>query len=359
MSVIVKLDHVSKCFEKGKYIVKDLSLDVNEGEFLTLLGSSGCGKTTILRMISGLEKVSSGKVYIDSKDVTNLDPTMREVNTIFQNFALFPHMSVYDNVAFGLKMKKVSKDEIDKRVKRVLKLVKLEGFESRFPPQLSGGQQQRVAIARGIVMNPKVLLLDESLCSLDLKLKRSMQIELKRIQKNLGITFIYVTHDQDEALTMSDRIIIFDKGIIQQDDTPENIYRYPNTTYVADFIGESNILKGEIKSIKKDNINIFVDKDISFNLLKDDKDDVGDKVDILIRPENIKVLNKKTDGCIKVEITEVIYDGAITKLFIKTDSGLVLKVNAQGIFDFKEGQSIYLSIPSDLVFPIRGKKNER
>ena len=359
MSVIVKLDHVSKFFEKGKYIVKDLSLDVNEGEFLTLLGSSGCGKTTILRMISGLESVSSGKVYIDSKDVTNLDPTMREVNTIFQNFALFPHMSVYDNVAFGLKMKKVSKDEIEKRVKRVLKLVKLEGFENRFPPQLSGGQQQRVAIARGIVMNPKVLLLDESLCSLDLKLKRSMQIELKRIQKNLGITFIYVTHDQDEALTMSDRIIIFDKGVIQQDDTPENIYRYPNTTYVADFIGESNILKGEIKSIKKDNINIVVDKDISFNLLKDDKDDVGDKVDILIRPENIKVLNKKTDGCIKAEITEVIYDGAITKLFIKTDSGLVLKVNAQGIFDFKEGQSIYLSIPSDLVFPIRGKKNER
>ena len=204
---------------------------------MTLLGPSGCGKTTILRMISGLEHVSSGKVYIDNKDVTEVPPTKREVNTIFQNFALFPHMSVYDNISFGLKMKKVPADEIDKQVKKVIKLVKLEGFEDRLPGQLSGGQQQRVAIARGVVMNPKVLLLDESLCSLDLKLKRAMQIELKKIQKKLGITFIYVTHDQDEALTMSDRIVIIDKGVIQQNDTPQNIYMYPKTTFGADFIG--------------------------------------------------------------------------------------------------------------------------
>ncbi len=208
--ILVRLDSISKKFN-DKFIIKNLSLDIYEGEFLTLLGPSGCGKTTILRMISGLE-------HIDDVDVTEVDPTKREVNTIFQNFALFPHMTIWENISFGLKMKKIPKDEIEKRVRKVIKLVKLEGFEDRIPAQLSGGQQQRVAIARGIVMNPKVLLLDESLCSLDLKLKRKMQLELKRIQKKLGITFIYVTHDQDEALTMSDRIVIIDKGQIQQKD---------------------------------------------------------------------------------------------------------------------------------------------
>ena len=254
--VIVKLENVSKSFIKGKDVVKNLSLDIYEGEFLTLLGPSGCGKTTILRMISGLDTVTSGKVYIDGVDVTNVDPTKREVNTIFQNFALFPHMTVFDNVSFGLRMKKIDTDEIHKRVCKVIKLVDLDGLEDRLPSQLSGGQQQRVAIARGIVMNPKVLLLDESLCSLDLKLKKKMQIELKRIQKKLGITFIYVTHDQDEALTMSDRIAIMDKGTIQQLDTPQNIYNHPKTVYVADFIGESNIFNTSINKVTKDGIEV-------------------------------------------------------------------------------------------------------
>ena len=221
-NVIVKLENVSKKFD-DKYVIKNFSLDIYEGEFITLLGSSGCGKTTVLRMISGLENVTSGKVYIDSKDVTNVDATKREVNTIFQNFALFPKMTVKENVAFGLRMKKVEEKEIEKKVSFAIDLVKLKGYENRYPHDLSGGQQQRVAIARGIVMNPKVLLLDESLCSLDLKLRKSMQIELKKLQKKLGITFIYVTHAQDEALSMSDRIAIINKGDIVQLDTPENI----------------------------------------------------------------------------------------------------------------------------------------
>ena len=357
MKEIVKLENVSKRFGHGKYIVKDLDLIVYEGEFLTLLGSSGCGKTTILRMISGLEEVTSGKVYIDSSDVTNLDPTKREVNTIFQNFALFPHMNVYENVAFGLKMKKVPKEEIKKRVKKVIKLVELDGFEERLPKELSGGQQQRVAIARGIVMNPKVLLLDESLCSLDLKLKRQMQIELKRIQKKLGITFIYVTHDQDEALTMSDRIVIFDKGIIQQDDTPENIYRFPETTYVADFIGESNIFTGDIVSTRI-KTKVKVDSKISFEFPKDERDLKGDKMNIMIRPENIKVSKNSLKDGFNGIIKEIIYDGSITKLFINVNDKII-KVNTHGIVEFRERDNVYIKFLDDSIVPIRRKNYEK
>lgn len=357
MKEIVKLENVSKRFGHGKYIVRDLNLSVYEGEFLTLLGSSGCGKTTILRMISGLSEVTSGKVYIDNKDVTNLDPTKREVNTIFQNFALFPHMSVFENVAFGLKMKKVPKPEIIKRVKKVLKLVELVGYEDRLPRELSGGQQQRVAIARGIVMNPKVLLLDESLCSLDLKLKRQMQIELKRIQKKLGITFIYVTHDQDEALTMSDRIVIFDKGIIQQDDTPENIYRFPKTVYVADFIGESNIFSGDIVSIK-DKTKVKVDSFMTFSFDKDEKDIKGDKMSIMIRPENIKVSKNNLKDGLNGVIEEIIYDGSITKLYINVNNRII-KVNTHGIVEFKEKDLVYIKFLDDSIVPIRRKNYEK
>ena len=354
-NVIVKLDKISKKYN-DKYVIKNLSLDIYEGEFLTLLGPSGCGKTTILRMISGLEHVTEGKIYLDDVDVTDVDPTKREVNTIFQNFALFPHMTTWDNISFGLKMKKVSPDEIEKRTKKVISLVKLEGFEDRLPSQLSGGQQQRVAIARGIVMNPKVLLLDESLCSLDLKLKRKMQIELKRIQKKLGITFIYVTHDQDEALTMSDRIVIIDKGIIQQNDTPQNIYRNPNTVFAADFIGESNIIPGTIKSINNNKTTLVIEDNITFTTPSHEKDKVKNKINILIRPENIKISKNPLKNSIKGIIKDVVYDGATTKLFIDTEGELNLKVNTNGNIDFKEEESIYLKIEDDDIVPIRGKK---
>lgn len=359
MKVIVKLEHVSKCFVNDKYVIRDLSLDVYEGEFLTLLGSSGCGKTTVLRMISGLEHVSGGKVYIDGVDVTDVDPTKREVNTIFQNFALFPHMSVWGNISFGLRMKKVSKEEIDKRVKKVLKLVKLEGFEDRLPGQLSGGQQQRVAIARGVVMNPKVLLLDESLCSLDLKLKRQMQIELKKIQKKLGITFIYVTHDQDEALTMSDRIVIIDKGVIQQNDTPQNIYCLPKTTFVADFIGESNIFSGEIISIDNEFTSISICDGVVFKVGYDDADVISKKISVMIRPEDILVFDHFIRDTIRGILSDVVYDGAISKLFVDTDVGLSFKVTSLGRLNFIEGQEIYLQINQGDVVPIRGNHREK
>lgn len=355
-NILVKLDKVSKKYN-DKYIIKDLSLDVYEGEFLTLLGASGCGKTTILRMISGLEAVTSGRVYIDGIDVTDIDPTKRKVNTIFQNFALFPHMTVWDNINFGLKMKKIDKKEAVKRIKQAIKLVKLEGFEDRYPPQLSGGQQQRVAIARGIVMNHKVLLLDESLCSLDLKLKRQMQIELKKLQKKLGMTFIYVTHDQDEALTMSDRIVIINKGIIEQIDTPRNIYRKPKTAFVADFIGESNLIKGIISEIQDDYVITKIDNELEVKINKDNYQ-INETVKLIIRPEDIKITKTKTNNSIKGIITDEIYDGAMTKYIISITDKIQLKVNFYGIDIYDKDDEVYLTIDKENIITIRGK-NER
>ena len=356
MEAIVRLENVSKCFKKGKYVIRNLTLDVHEGEFITLLGSSGCGKTTILRMISGLEDVTAGKVYIDGKDVTNVPAAKREVNTIFQNFALFPHMTVSENVGFGLKMRKEKEDVIQKEVKKALKLVELQGFEDRYPEQLSGGQQQRVAIARGIVMHPKVLLLDESLCSLDLKLKRMMQIELKKLQKKLGLTFIYVTHDQDEALTMSDRIVIIEKGKIEQDGTPQDIYKNPKSVFTADFIGESNIIKGTVTSVTERTIHIKTDEGIVFILDKNDDDEVDDVVNIMIRPENIKVSKNNLSKSIKGKITDLVYDGNIMKLFVCVYNDLIMKVTVKGDEDYKIDDDVYLKIGTENIILIRERE---
>ena len=312
---------------------------------------------TILRIISGLEKATSGKVYIDGVDVTNDIPAKRKVNTIFQNFALFPHMTVWENINFGLKMHKIDPEEATKRIKDAIKLVQLEGFENRYPRELSGGQQQRVAIARGIVMKHKVLLLDESLCSLDLKLKREMQRELKKIQEKLGICFIYVTHDQDEALTMSDRIIIINKGVIEQDDTPETIYQNPKTVFVADFIGESNIIDGEIVKIHDDKIDVRVIDDIIFEIPLKDGDKVHDKIKIMVRPENVKISKNEIKHSISGVVKDLVYDGAVTKLFIDTIGELNLKVNVHGIVSYKIGDQVYVKIDEDIV-PIRRKNNE-
>lgn len=358
MKEIVKLENVSKSYEKNKYIIKNLTLSIYEKEFVTLLGSSGCGKTTILRLISGLENVTNGKVFIDNIDVTNIIPAKREVNTIFQNFALFPHMNVFDNVAFGLKMKKVNPEDIKKRVKKVLNIVELEGFENRYPSQLSGGQQQRVAIARGIIMNPKVLLLDESLGSLDLKLKRTMQIELKKIQKKLGITFIYVTHNQDEALTMSDRIVIINNGNIVQDGTPQEIYENPKNTFVADFIGESNILNGIINSIKENTCEVIIKDNLSFIIDYKETDKKGDKISIMIRPEKIKISTNHLKDAIEGIIKDIIYDGAITKLFVEA-LDIVFKVTISGVSKLKENETVYIKIDDNDIVPIRREKNDK
>ena len=350
--VLVKLENVSKKFGNVS-VIKNINLDIYEGEFLTLLGPSGCGKTTILRIISGLEDASSGKVYIDDVDVTNVDATKREVNTIFQNFALFPKMTVYENVSFGLRMQKVSEEEIKTRVNKVIKLVKLEGFENRYPKELSGGQQQRVAIARGIVMNPKVLLLDESLCSLDLKLKKNMQVELKRIQKKLGLTFIYVTHAQDEALSMSDRIAIINKGVIEQLGTPSEIYIEPKTVFVADFIGEANIVDGTIIKQKDNDVTLSILNDFRVDIKTNELFTKDERVKVIIRPEDVKVSPNSLTNSITGEITDFIYGGDTTKLIIKIDENNSLKTSVTDEERYKTGDKVYIKFEEKYIVALR------
>jgi len=255
---IVQLKHVDKQYGDNR-VVKDLNMEVYEGEFLSILGPSGCGKTTTLRMIAGFEQQSAGSILVEGEAVENKEPFDRNVNTVFQSYALFPHMTVFDNVAFGLKMKRFKKQVIKSEVEQALSLVQLEGFEKRFPSQLSGGQRQRVAIARAIVNKPRVLLLDEPLGALDMKLRKQMQIELKHLQKKLAITFVYVTHDQEEALTMSDRIAVMNGGVLEQIDVPSEIYEHPRTKFVADFIGESNLFEAVVEEIRDESISLSME----------------------------------------------------------------------------------------------------
>ena len=352
--VIVRLEDFVKNYG-SKEVIKNVNLDVYENEFVTLLGSSGCGKTTILRSISGLDTPTSGKVYIDGIDVTNLDPTKREVNTIFQNYALFPLMTVYNNIAFGLKMKKVDKKEIDKRVKEMLELVHLEGYEDRYPRELSGGEQQRVSLARGLINKPKVLLLDEPLSALDLKLRKEMQIELKKLQRKLKITFIYVTHDQDEALSMSDRIAVVRNGIIKQIGSPSEVYNFPNSLYVASFIGDANIMDAKIKSIKGNMINL-TSKIVGYT---DKEFKVNDKVKIVLRPENIKVSKTiKDENSISGIIDEIIYDGSSTKLMVNIKDMIIKVVIFGNDQKYEIGQKIHLYWDREDVV-ILGDENEK
>ena len=346
--VIVKLEGFGKNYGK-KEVIKDINLEIYEGEFLTLLGSSGCGKTTILRSISGLDIPTYGKVYIDSVDVTNLEPQKREVNTIFQNYALFPLMNIYDNIAFGLRMKKVPEDEIKTRVNEMLELVHLEGYENRFPRDLSGGEQQRVSLARGLVNRPKVLLLDEPISALDLKLRKMMQIELKMLQRKLGITFIYVTHDQDEALSMSDRIVVLRNGKIEQIDTPNDIYDKPNSLYVAEFIGDANTLSSKVIDI--DDKYVYLENDMVANKNRDYK--INEIVDIVIRPENIKISSTlKKVNSFSSKVRELIYDGSSTKLIFKLN-GKMIKVVVFGNdkkYEVNQELNLYWDIEDIVLF---------
>lgn len=351
-NVIVRLENVSKSFGSTT-VITNMTLDIYEGEFITFLGSSGCGKTTVLRMISGLEEVTKGKVFIDNVDVTNVDPTKREVNTIFQNFALFPKMTVKENITFGLRMKKLPKDEIEKKFLNIIKLVKLEGFEDRYPHELSGGQQQRVAIARGVIMNPKVLLLDESLCSLDLKLKKSMQVELKRIQKKLGITFIYVTHNQEEALSMSDRIVIINKGNIEQIGTPQEIYKNPKKVFVADFIGDANILDATVIKSNSDGIRVSLLEGYEQDINTSEEFEKGEKIKIVIRPEDVKVFKRKINDCIEGIIIDTTYNGDSTSLLLDIPGKKDIKVSIIDEEKYEYNSGVYIAFDPKHIIPLR------
>ncbi|MBO5259935.1 MAG: ABC transporter ATP-binding protein [Agathobacter sp.] len=316
---LIEFRNIVKNFD-GQIILKGVNLDIYEKEFVTLLGPSGCGKTTLLRILGGFLEADEGHVIFDGEEISDKPPYERELNTVFQKYALFPHLSVYENIAFGLKIKKMSKDVIDQKVMKMLKLIGLEGFENKNTTLLSGGQQQRVAIARALVNEPKVLLLDEPLAALDLKLRKEMQYELKRIQQEVGITFIFVTHDQEEALTMSDKIVVMKGGEIQQVGTPEEIYNEPANKYVANFIGESNILPAVMLEDYKVRFDDITFDCVDFGFKK------NEAVDVVIRPEDIDIVDVK-DGKMTGEVLSVLFKGVHYEIIVETVPGTTVTVN--------------------------------
>lgn len=388
--VSLELKEIKKSFTKGEAVLDNISLEISKGEFITLLGSSGCGKTTTLRIIAGLEQPDAGSVWLDGREVTGLEPNQRDVNTVFQNYALFPHMNVAENIGYGLKLKKVPKSEIRKKVSQMLELVQLEGYERRKPSELSGGQKQRVAIARALVNNPKVLLLDEPLGALDLQLRRAMQIELKHLQKKLGITFIYITHDQEEAINMSDRIAVMKDGRIEQIGTPDEIYNHPKTSYVATFVGNANILHGVAESIQGENAIVKIGNDRVIVKLETSQQDTGDtrakqylaageKVTLAVRSENILLQetavigdtgtdhrdtvdisvsgggldahNKNSVSGLQATVTEKNFAGGQLRVTLKLSDGTQLIASRYGIdASVAEGQTVRCSfLPADAV----------
>ena len=388
--ISLELKEIKKSFTEGEAVLDNISLEISKGEFITLLGSSGCGKTTTLRIIAGLEQPDAGSVWLDGREVTGLEPNQRNVNTVFQNYALFPHMNVAENIGYGLKLKKVPKSEIRKKVSQMLELVQLEGYEKRKPSELSGGQKQRVAIARALVNNPKVLLLDEPLGALDLQLRRAMQIELKHLQKKLGITFIYITHDQEEAINMSDRIAVMRDGRIEQIGTPDEIYNHPKTSYVATFVGNANILHGVAESIQGQNAIVKIGNDkviVKLEASQQDTKDTGAKqhltagenVTLAVRSENILLQEAAAIGDtgtdngdtvdisvaggisdihdtnsisgLQATVTEKNFAGGQLRVTLKLSDGTQLIASRYGIdASVAEGQTVRCSfLPADAV----------
>ena len=346
--ICLELKDIRKSFEKETDVLKGISLAIGKGEFITLLGSSGCGKTTTLRIIAGLETPDGGQVFLDGKDVTSLAPEARDVNTVFQNYALFPHMNVADNIGYGLKLKKTPKEEIRRKVKEMLELVQLPGYEKRKPSELSGGQKQRVAIARALVNNPKVLLLDEPLGALDLQLRRAMQIELKRLQKKLGITFIYITHDQEEAINMSDRIAVMNEGRFEQIGSPDEIYNHPRTSYVATFVGNANILRGRAAGTENGSVLVELPGGIMPVDAAGEKVKEGEEVTLAVRSENIRL----DGGCgLEAEVAEKSFAGGLLRVVLKLSDGTEVTASRYGIdAAVQPGEKVCLSFePSDAV----------
>jgi spermidine/putrescine transport system ATP-binding protein len=344
---IIEVQGVSKFFGE-KVALDNINLNVKKGEFVTILGPSGCGKTTLLRLIAGFQTASEGEIRISGKEITQTPPHMRPVNTVFQKYALFPHLNVFDNIAFGLKLKKTPKQLIEKKVKSALKMVGMTDYEDRDVDSLSGGQQQRVAIARAIVNEPEVLLLDEPLAALDLKMRKDMQMELKEMHQKLGITFVYVTHDQEEALTLSDTIVVMSEGKIQQIGTPMDIYNEPTNAFVADFIGESNILNGTM--IKDGEVTFAghtfecVDKGFGENM----------PVDVVIRPEDIYIFDVSDAAQLKGKVTSCIFKGVHFEMLVQTEEGFELMV--QDYHSFEAGREVGLLVKP---FDIHVMKKER
>lgn len=334
--ISLEIKEIKKSFTEEEAVLDNISLKISKGEFITLLGSSGCGKTTTLRIIAGLEQPDAGSVWLDGREVTGLEPNQRNVNTVFQNYALFPHMNVAENIGYGLKLKKVPKSEIRKKVSQMLELVQLEGYEKRKPSELSGGQKQRVAIARALVNNPEVLLLDEPLGALDLKMRKEMQIELKGMHDRLGITFIYVTHDQEEALTMSDKIVVMSEGEIQQIGTPEDIYNEPKNAFVADFIGESNIFNGIMTGKLKVRF-------CGAEFVCLDDVEIGTKVDAVVRPEDV-IITTPEQGVIKGVVTSVVFKGVHYEITVESGRNEIV---IQTTKSAKVGDKVGLNVEPD------------
>ena len=344
---LVEIKNVCKSFD-GVEVLHDFNLYIRENEFVTLLGPSGCGKTTLLRMIGGFDTPDSGEILFEGKVINDLEPNKREINTVFQKYALFPHLNVFDNVAFGLKIKKYPKDQIEKLVKDALRMVGLEGYDTRNIKTLSGGQQQRIAMARAIVNKPKLLLLDEPLAALDLKLRQNMQYELKQMQKDLGITFIYVTHDQEEALTMSDTIVVMNEGRILQIGTPEDIYNEPRTRFVANFIGESNIFEG---TMIKDYLVEFEGK--KFECVDYGFDD-NEPVEVVIRPEDLEIV-PKSEGKIIGVVDSITFKGVHYEINVIVDG---VEYTIHTTRKAEVGDTLYLNVlPSNIQIMSKPKIN--
>jgi len=346
-SQFVKFDKVDKSYDGKVLVVKDLNLDIAEGEFITMLGPSGSGKTTCLMMLAGFETPTNGEIYLDSNPISNIPPHKRGIGMVFQNYALFPHMTVYENLAFPLRVRKVSKDDIDKKVDKALSMVSLTGFENRMPGQLSGGQQQRVAVARALVFDPAVVLMDEPLGALDKNLRESMQYEIKHIHESIGVTVVYVTHDQGEALTMSNRIAVFNDGKVQQLSSPDKLYEEPVNSFVAEFIGENNRFSGQVTEISNNKCKVKLDNgsEILANPIAVKSN--GEKTIVSLRPERALINSKeKMENNFKGKIEEVIYHGDHTRvrLDLLGNKEFILKVpNSSANMEIKLGNEINVS----------------